>query len=75
MKIAKLIDTCTECPNCKRYIDDTANHGHVLICTKSERLICLNRVLNHQYTVDSVDIPKWCELDDYNVIENSNSKN
>nr|DAG18648.1 MAG TPA: Sgf11 (transcriptional regulation protein) [Caudoviricetes sp.] len=72
MKIAKLIDTCTECPNCKRYIDDTANHGSVLICTKSERLILLNRVSNHQHPVNPVDIPKWCELDDY---ENSNSKN
>ncbi|SEF86606.1 hypothetical protein SAMN05444001_108126 [Parabacteroides chinchillae] len=65
MKIAKIIDTCTECPNSKRFIDDSANHGYVLICLKSKRLISINNVLNHQYGVDPVNIPEWCEMEDY----------
>ena len=65
MKISKVIEHCNECQFAKRFNDANANIGCVFMCMKSSRLIIYDPEVSHFSRVDPLDIPDWCELEEY----------
>ena len=65
MKISKVIEHCNECQFGKRFNDANANIGCVFVCMKSARLIVHEPEVSHFSSVDPLDIPDWCELEEY----------
>lgn len=66
MKISKVIEHCNECQFAKRFNDANANIGCVFMCMKSSRLIIHEPEVSHFSSVEPLDIPDWCELEEYN---------
>ena len=65
MKISKVIDHCNECQFSKRFNDANANIGCVFMCMKSARMIIHDKAVSHFSNIDPLDIPDWCELEEY----------
>ena len=65
MKIAKVIEACNECQFAKRFNYANANIGCVFVCMKSARLITHDKEVSHFSNIDPLDIPDWCELEEY----------
>ena len=65
MKISKVIDHCNDCQFGKRFNDANANIGCVFVCMKSARMIIHDKAVSHFSNIDPLDIPDWCELEEY----------
>ena len=65
MKIAKVIEACDKCQFAKRFNYANANIGCVFVCMKSARLIIHDKEVSHFSNIDPLDIPDWCELEEY----------
>ncbi|MFI3294107.1 MAG: hypothetical protein SNI70_11405 [Rikenellaceae bacterium] len=66
MKIEHVIDSCKHCRFLKRYNDATANHGYVLICIKSVKVVHIDYSRGHSHDIGcTIDIPQDCTLEDY----------
>lgn len=70
MKIAKVIEDCNECQFAKRFNYAHANFGHVVVCTKSVRIISHDQIASHGSNIDPLEIPDWCLLEEYNGEKN-----
>ena len=65
MKISKVIEHCNECQFAKRFNYANANIGCVFMCMKASRLIIHEPEVSHFSNIDPLDIPDWCELEEY----------
>ena len=61
----KVIEHCNECQFAKRFNDANANIGCVFVCMKASRLIIHEPAVSHFSNVEPLDIPDWCELEEY----------
>ena len=65
MKISKVIEACDKCQFAKRFNYANANIGCVFVCMKSARMITHDKAVSHFSNIDPLDIPDWCELEEY----------
>lgn len=63
-KIGTVISYCNECIFMRKYNSDNSNHGYVLVCSRTQRIIYTNDITK-QINV-KLTIPDWCPMDDYN---------
>lgn len=62
-KIGTVISHCNECVFMRKYNSDNSNHGYVVICRPTKRIVNESDI-EKQINV-KIQIPDWCPLDDY----------
>lgn len=64
-KIGKVIACCEDCEFAKRYNDPAANHGCVLVCRQTRRVVDMDDINGHNHRIEGIPIPSDCPLEGY----------
>lgn len=62
-KISTIVSHCEECVFHRKYNQEGASFGYIILCSPTNRVVKRNDV---NKIIDApIEIPDWCPLDDY----------
>lgn len=62
-KISTIVSHCEECVFHRKYNQEGASFGYIILCSPMNRVVKRNDVT--KFLDVQIEIPGWCPLDDY----------